>query len=381
MKGTIITRPYPEAGPAAESTAQSSRSISLPLSRPLFTQILLVTNVAVWLAMTAMGGSTNTKTLIFFGAKVNDLIAQGEYWRLLTSIFLHAGIAHLAFNMYALYVLGLEVERLFGRGRFLVLYFLAGLFGSMLSFDFGARISVGASGAIFGLAGALMVFFARHHEMFGKRGRWQFINIAAIIAINLIIDVNLPSIDNWGHLGGLIAGLALGWYFTPDYQLDWDWNTNQPALQDRNSLFRQRLVVLIAIGALVTGTAFGVNRRQGMALTYLQAGHTLVEQGNYPAAISALTTATQKDPQSAPAYFLLGYAYSQQKDYNHALTAYQQAVRLQPDMAEAHWNLGLTYLSLQRPDEARAEFQTFLTLDISDQDAAQARDILRRIGP
>ncbi|NOZ06520.1 MAG: rhomboid family intramembrane serine protease [Chloroflexi bacterium] len=371
----------PEPKPETGEVAPAAGTVPLPLSQPRFTYILLAINVAVWLAMTAMGGSTNTGTLIRFGAKVNDLIVQGQYWRLLTSIFLHAGIAHLGFNMYALYVLGLEVERLYGHKRFLVLYFMAGLFGSVLSFNFGARISVGASGAIFGLAAALMAFFARHREMFGRHGRQQLLNIAFIIAINLFIGFSLPGIDNLGHLGGLAAGLVLGWYFTPDYQTSWDWSVNQPVLHDRNSLSRQWLVVVIVAGALVASTAFGVTRRQATASTYVQAGQTLIEQENYAEATKALITAVQKDPQSAPTHFLLGYAYSQLKEYDQALVAYQDTVRLEPKMAEAHWNLGLTYLALQRQNEARKEFETFLTLDISDKDAAQARAILRKIGP
>jgi len=371
--------PEPKLEPA--EAAPATGIMPLPLSRPRFTQILLAINVAIWLVMTAMGGSTNTDTLIRFGAKVNDLIVQGQYWRLLTSIFLHAGIAHLGFNMYALYVLGLEVERVYGYKRFLVLYFVAGLFGSVLSFDFGARISVGASGAIFGLAAALMAFFARHREMFGRRGRQQLLNIAFIIGINLFIGFSLPGIDNLGHLGGLAAGLVLGWYFAPDYRADWDWTANRPVLRDQNSLARQWLVVIMATVMLVAGTAYGVTRRQTAASTFLQAGQTFIEQENYAEAARALVTAAEKDPQSAPTHFLLGYAYSQLKEYDQALAAYQEAVRLQPTMAEAHWNLGLTYLALGEQNEARKAFEDFLTLDISDQDAAQARAILRKIGP
>ncbi len=371
--------PDPKLEPA--EVAPAAGTVPLPLSRPRFTQILLAINVVVWLVVTANGGSTNTETLIRFGAKVNDLIVQGQYWRLLTSIFLHAGIAHLGFNMYALYVLGQEVERVYGYKRFLVLYFVAGLFGSVLSFDFGARISVGASGAIFGLAAALMTFFARHRETFGRRGRQQFMNIAFIIAINLFIGFSLPGIDNLGHLGGLAAGLFLGWYFAPNYRADWDWTANSPVLRDQNSLARQWLVVVVATGVLVAGTAFGVARRQTAASTYLQAGQTFIEQENYAEATRALVTAAQKDPQSAPTHFLLGYAYSQLKEYDQALAAYQETVRLEPQMAEAHWNLGLTYLSLGEQNEARKEFEAYLALDISDQDAAQARAILRKIGP
>jgi len=381
MKGATITTPQTEGGLSGTDLPSRSSLIPLPLSQPLFTQLLLGINVMVWLAETLAGGSTNTQTLIRFGAKVNDLIVQGEYWRLLTPIFLHAGIAHLAFNMYALYVLGVEVERLFGRSRFLVLYFLSGLGGSVLSFLFGARISVGASGAIFGLAGALVAYFTRHREIFGRRGRQQFVNIVAVVAINLFIGFSLPGIDNLGHLGGLVVGLAIGWQFVPHYEVDWDWRTSTRVLRDRNSLRRQWLAVLIIVLGLVGSTAAGVAAQSKAAITYLRAANTLIDQGSYARAEDVLQIALKKDPESAVAYFLLGYALGRQEKYEQAAEAYQRAIKLQPRMAEAHWNLGLTFLALNRRKEARAAFETYLTLDISEQEAAQARAMLQRIGP
>jgi len=376
-----ITTPQTERGLSGTGLPHRSAFIPLPLSKPLFTQLLLGINVMIWLAETLAGGSTNTQTLIRFGAKVNDLIVQGEYWRLLTPIFLHAGIAHLAFNMYALYVLGMEVERLFGRSRFLVLYFLSGLGGSVLSFLYGARISVGASGAIFGLAGALVAYFARHREVFGRRGRQQLVNIVAVVGINLIIGFSLPGIDNLGHLGGLIVGLAMGWQFTPHYEVDLDWKTSSPVLRDRNSLRPQWVAVLVVVLVLVGSTAAGVEAQSKSAITYLRAANTLIDQGNYARAEKVLQIALERDPQSAPGYFLLGYALGRQEKYEQAAEAYQQAIKLQPKMAEAYWNLGLTFLALNRRREARAAFETYLTLDISSQEAAQARAMLQRIAP
>ena len=127
---------------------------------------------------TALGGSTQTDVLVRLGAKVTPLVAAGEYWRLFTSMFLHIGVAHLFFNGYALLVVGTELERLLGWGRFLAIYLLSGLLGSLASYAFSANLSAGASGAIFGLIGALGAFFFLHRERLGSWGRARLGNIA-----------------------------------------------------------------------------------------------------------------------------------------------------------------------------------------------------------
>ncbi|MEI2690277.1 MAG: rhomboid family intramembrane serine protease [Anaerolineae bacterium] len=148
----------------------------IPMARPRWTFILLGVNVAVFLAMTLFGalnglglnGSQDTRVLLIFGAMQNQMIAAGEFHRLLTSMFLHIGLIHLLFNSYALYVVGQDVERLYGSARFLVIYFLAGLGGSLASFVLGTgAISAGASGAIFGLFGASIAYFSLHRKTFG----------------------------------------------------------------------------------------------------------------------------------------------------------------------------------------------------------------------
>lgn len=145
--------------------------LSLPLTKPLLSWIVLALNIIVWLLMTLGGGSTDIRVLVHFGAKVPWLVAGGEYWRLFTAIFLHIGFLHLAFNSYALYSLGPQVETLYGRNRFLMIYLLSGLAGSVASYVLSASVSAGASGAIFGLVGALTVYLIRQRDILGRRGR------------------------------------------------------------------------------------------------------------------------------------------------------------------------------------------------------------------
>lgn len=142
-------------------------SFALPLHRAWLTQVILVLNVLLFLLLSAAAqtgfmpallGGADGSTLILFGAKSNLGIKQGEFWRLLTPLFLHIGITHLLFNQYALFSFGKEVESLFGTARFAIIYLLSGLFGSLASFAFVPAISAGASGAIFGIIGTLAAF-------------------------------------------------------------------------------------------------------------------------------------------------------------------------------------------------------------------------------
>ncbi len=199
----------------------------IPMARPRWTFILLGINIAVFIAMTVFGalnglglnGSQDFRVLLTFGAMQNELIAQGDYHRLLTSMFLHIGLIHLAFNSYALFIVGQDVERLYGSARFLLIYFLSGLGGSLASFVFGAGgISAGASGAIFGLIGASIAYFYLHRQTFGQRGQAQLRSLLMLAGINLVFGFTIPGINNLAHMGGLVFGLALGWILAPKYQ-------------------------------------------------------------------------------------------------------------------------------------------------------------------
>jgi rhomboid protease GluP len=196
------------------------------MSPPTWTRILLGCNIAMFVAMIAYGiivysdwnGTQNARVLITFGAKVNELIALGQYWRLLTAMFIHIGVFHILFNLYALNSLGPLVEGFFGSRRFLIIYFIGGLWGSVASYAFSSALSAGASGAIFGLAGATTVYFLRYRENFGARGQAILQNMLVVIGINLALGAFSQGIDNWGHMGGLVGGAAIAYGLLPRYQ-------------------------------------------------------------------------------------------------------------------------------------------------------------------
>ena len=179
--------------------------------RPLFTYIFLVVNIAIFVLMALAGGSTNEPTLMAFGVKSNPQIARGEWWRFITPIFIHIGMLHLFFNSYALWIVGPQVEKLYGAARFVILYVLTGVAGVYASYFYHPYSeSAGASGAIFGLFGVLLVFGVRYRNSippFFKRAVGT--GVLPVIVINLIIGFTIPAIDNSAHIGGLLAGAAL----------------------------------------------------------------------------------------------------------------------------------------------------------------------------
>ncbi len=136
------------------------------------------------------------------------IVHTGQWWRLWTPLLVHGGLLHLGFNMYALYLYGPILERLLGRGWFLALYLTAGLWGNAFSAVFTRDASVGASTAIFGLFAALWMLMRRHQDILGLWGKRVMEQTWTLIAINLLLGFVLPQVDNWGHIGGALGGLA-----------------------------------------------------------------------------------------------------------------------------------------------------------------------------
>lgn len=181
------------------------------------TMILIGVNLGVFFLEWLAGGmgpmAADPSVLIAFGAKQNALIAeQHQYWRLVTCMFLHIGFIHFLFNNYALWIIGREMEQLYGSARFLVLYLTTGVLASMSSFFFSPNaVSAGASGAIFGLFGAMATFaFKYRKEIPAALSKDIRRRVLPIIAINLLFGFSARAIvDNAAHVGGLIAGVAL----------------------------------------------------------------------------------------------------------------------------------------------------------------------------
>ena len=183
------------------------------MRKPIITYILILINLLIFLLMYIFGkGSTNAQTLVDFGGLVpgyvNGTYGSYELYRFITSIFLHNGIAHLVFNMYALYILGPQLESFFGKTKFVIIYLVSGIAGNLLSLLFLSTntVSVGASGAIFGLMGALLYFGYHYRVYLGTVIKSQII---PIIILNLILGFMSTGINNFAHIGGLVGGILI----------------------------------------------------------------------------------------------------------------------------------------------------------------------------
>ncbi|NPV56785.1 MAG: rhomboid family intramembrane serine protease [Anaerolineae bacterium] len=193
--------------------------VHLPASHDWVIYALVGLTVVVYLLQILSQYVLGYDLPVGLGVKSRDLIDAGQFWRLLTPVFLHGSILHIAFNMYALISFGRGLVRFFGTSRFLLLYFLGAFGGNVLSYLITPQPSLGASTAVFGLVAAEGVFVYRNRFLFGQQYRQIITNIVMVVGINLVLGLN-PGIDNWGHLGGLLAGLLFTWFAGPIFKVD-----------------------------------------------------------------------------------------------------------------------------------------------------------------
>ena len=176
--------------------------------RPYAVYALIACNALMFLLSGSRGGwgDTDSETLFRFGSLFAPAIWQGQWWRLASAMFLHGGILHFGLNMWAVHNLGGELERIYGARNFLLLYFGAGWLGGLASLIWSGN-SVGASGAIFGLAGAWLAISLKNKAYFKAFGT----QVLGVVLINLVIGFQLgANIDNYAHVGGLVGGFLLG---------------------------------------------------------------------------------------------------------------------------------------------------------------------------
>lgn len=192
------------------------------------TTIILLINIGLYVATAVFSmraGNSDAffnldgRTLISFGAKFTPLLAQGEWWRLVTAGFLHGGMVHIFMNTWALFGLGAQVEETFGASRMWVIYFCATVLGFYASAVWSTALSVGASAGIFGLLGAMIAYGVRHHGWTGQAFRSQYILWAAV---NLLFGImGSGRIDNAAHIGGLVGGFTVAYLASPARRQAW----------------------------------------------------------------------------------------------------------------------------------------------------------------
>jgi len=199
----------------------------IPLRRTPATALLLAAIAAGFLLEIRAGGSTDPQALMALGANQAARVWNGEWWRLVASMFLHDGLLHIAFNGWALYQLGSLFELWLGSPRLLLTYLAAGVSGSLASVlwnTYGGgdplRPSVGASGAIFGLLGALIAFLLRRRSRLTPLAKSLLTQLLFWAGVNVVMGISVRLIDNAAHMGGLAAGLLLGLAFRDETERD-----------------------------------------------------------------------------------------------------------------------------------------------------------------
>jgi membrane associated rhomboid family serine protease/Flp pilus assembly protein TadD len=325
------------------------------------TVVLVAINVLFFIAMVVKGAPVAQPTsdqLLRFGANFGPLTLAGQWWRLLTAMFVHIGLVHLALNMWCLWQLGLLAEYLYGRKTFLALYMMSGLAGSIVSL---ARnplvVTAGASGAIFGLAGALIATLYLG-KLAAPKGAWRtsLMSLVAFAGYNLAFGFFVRGIDNGAHLGGLVSGLALGSVLSADFRPQ---APRQSRL--RPVVFPAFAIVLVA-GAVVV-------RQVHMPVVRLEHAEQQLRQGDNAAALQELTEVVKLRPNYVPAWMLLGSAYLRTQQADKAEAAFQRAAQLNPKNPAVLTQLGVLYLRDKRYEPARQAFQQITELNPNDAEA------------
>ena len=328
-------------------------------SAPTLTQAIFGINIAVFFGMALSGISITdptTQDLLHWGANSAQFTLAGDWWRLVTSMFLHIGVIHIALNMWCLWSLGTMCESLYGPWTFAAVYLISGVSGSLASIAWHPYgVSAGASGAIFGLAGALIAAY-RVGEFSAPRAlvASQLSCLLGFLAYNLVFGAISGITDNAAHVGGLAGGLVLGALIAR-------------AAPQKDDLIRRVAVVLF--GALaIAGAGFWLQQARGFDAKVNRASQLLAEKKT-PQAISQLQSVIRQRPEFVPAHFALAHAYFNLRQYSQAEAELRRVLELKPQDEGASYELGVAYVNKKRVGDAKTVFTQMLTKNPNDADA------------
>jgi len=319
------------------------------------TQVLFGLNIAVYLAMALASGSLLDfpfEISVHYGANFGPYTLSGEWWRLVTYMFLHGSLLHIGFNMWCLWDLGRMCESLYGRWTFAAIYVITGVGGGLASVAWNPAIwSVGASGAIFGLAGALIAsFYLGEFSLPRMAIRGTLKSLLFFAGFNLLFGSMFPGIDNSCHIGGLVSGLALGAVIA--------------RFAPRSDMPRRRASVVAVIAIAICAAGFGIRQWRGKTMRAVREYQEA--RGNTVAQLEMLV---RKQPNLIPAHFALAQAYYTRQDFPKAEAEFKHVLELDPKNESARFNLGVTYLDEKRIDDAKAAFTELLTQNSTSADA------------
>jgi len=349
--------------PACDQQRAQTTRASLPsgpdaLSPAAFpvTITLIAGSVLVFAVMVLRGVSPVAPTpqqAIEFGADFGPLTLGGQWWRLVTSMFVHFGFIHLGLNMWCLWNLGRAAERLLGRFSYLFVYLASGIFGSIASVYWHPRAAgAGASGAIFGLAGVLVSFVYLKKTPANLQINSKMLgSLGTFILYNLAFGA-LPGISNAAHVGGLVMGLAIGALL--------------PSASAFESSRRNRLSIVVAITVIALIASAVATKRLRAGVSELTSIQHLITTGKTDEALAQLQQLTIRDPNFAPAQSMLGSLYFQQRRHPEAIAALQKAYAAEPNNTSYQQKLGSAYLTLGQFDQAIVFYQKLATQHSND---------------
>jgi membrane associated rhomboid family serine protease len=278
----------------------------------------------VFVLMTLAGGPANPDVLLAFGASCRPYFMAGEYWRAVMPMFLHLTLVHLLLNLYAPCLFGPELERLCGCGPFALIYVSAGTAGSLGSMLMSRQIGAGASGAVLGICGALLVtryvrpngLSEREYALFGRP-------LILTVAITLAFGWIVPGIDNWAHVFGLLASATVRWLL---------WKSPQNADEARAEPLRAPLMIAlttVCLAASATINRYPILRRVS---ALIQEGEKSLAHGDRVQALSDFREAERLEPADYRPHAQLNSIYSALGDSRRAREESKWAVRLRLDL-------------------------------------------------
>lgn len=323
------------------------------------TQAIFGINVAVFVAMTLAGvsmlGNPSGQDLVRWGANFGPLTVSGQWWRLLTSVFIHGGLLHIAFNMWCLWDLGRLAESVYGHWTFAAVYLISGLSASLASVFWNPVVlSVGASGAIFGIAGALIASFYLGEFSLPRAAMTGMLrSVVLFVGYNLFFGAVIARTDNAAHIGGLVMGLLLGALIAK--------------VAPQHDAVGRRIAILLAGALLVVGGVMWLQRSRAY-LRHGQNGMLLLQTGKTDEAIAELQNTVRMRPKFAAGHAALARAYITKHDYENASAEMQRVIALNPRSEDAYYRLGLIYLQQNLTSKAQDVFAQLLKINPNSAD-------------
>jgi membrane associated rhomboid family serine protease/Flp pilus assembly protein TadD len=330
------------------------------VSSMMVTQALVGICAAVFVAMgAATGGASITEPtshqLIEWGANAKTLTLGGQWWRLVTYMFVHIGVMHIFFNMWCLWDLGGMCESLYGHWTFAAVYLITGVAGGLASSWWNpGGLSAGASGAISGIVGALIAsYYLGEFSMPRAAISAHLRSLVMFVGYNFLFGAIVGRVDNAAHIGGLVCGLLFGALIA--------------RVAPGRDLFA-RIAVILLVLVVVLGSGAWLYRSRTYMIHY-ERGSTFLRVNSVDQAIAELRAAIRQRPDYLPAHFELAHAYYRKKQFDMAEAELKRVLEIQPRGEFARYQLGVIYLDRNQIKEAKDTFSQMLAYNPNSSDA------------